>query len=144
MMGIIMPETCWTVSVRQSYKILRLIVASGWMFYLSDFSVKMSFIHFESNHSSTSNGGGHRHNKVYDTCNTTAPLTAMQNYFEIWFDFAVGMWKLVKYRTQWQYGLTMNVWATEDFRTGEITLRMNDECSRWCAFLVLIDDKLWS
>ena len=34
MMGIIMPETCWAVSVRQSNKILRLIVASSWVFYL--------------------------------------------------------------------------------------------------------------
>jgi len=25
--------------------------------------------------------------------------------------------------------VTMNVWATEDFRTGEGTLRMADECS---------------
>ena len=30
------PETCWAVSVRQSNKILRLIVASSWVFYLSD------------------------------------------------------------------------------------------------------------
>ena len=36
MMGIIMPETCWSVSVRQSNKISRLIVASSWVFYLSD------------------------------------------------------------------------------------------------------------
>jgi len=36
MMGIIMPEKCWAVSVRQSNKILRLIVASSWVFYLSD------------------------------------------------------------------------------------------------------------
>jgi len=36
MMGITMPETCWAVSVRQSNKILRLIVASSWVFYLSD------------------------------------------------------------------------------------------------------------
>ena len=36
MMGIIMPETCWAVSVWQSNKILRLIVASSWVFYLSD------------------------------------------------------------------------------------------------------------
>jgi len=36
MMGIIMPETCWAVSVRQNNKILRLIVASSWVFYLSD------------------------------------------------------------------------------------------------------------
>jgi len=36
MMGIIMPETCSAVSVRQSSKTLRLIVASGWVFYLSD------------------------------------------------------------------------------------------------------------
>jgi hypothetical protein len=36
MMGTIMPETCWAVSVRQSNKILRLIVASSWVFYLSD------------------------------------------------------------------------------------------------------------
>jgi hypothetical protein len=35
-MGIIMPETCWTVSVRQSNTILRLIVTSSWVFYLSD------------------------------------------------------------------------------------------------------------
>ena len=35
-MGIIMPETCWAVSVRQSNKILRLTVASSWVFYLSD------------------------------------------------------------------------------------------------------------
>ena len=35
MMGIIMPETCWAVSVRQSNEILRLIVASSWVFYLS-------------------------------------------------------------------------------------------------------------
>ena len=35
-MGIIMPETCWAVSVRQSNKILRLFVASIWVFYLSD------------------------------------------------------------------------------------------------------------
>jgi hypothetical protein len=34
-MGIVMPETCWAVSVRQSNKILRLIVASSWVFYLS-------------------------------------------------------------------------------------------------------------
>ena len=36
MMGIVMPKTCWAVSVRQSNKILRLIVASSWVFYLSD------------------------------------------------------------------------------------------------------------
>ena len=36
MMGIIVPETCWAVSVRQSNKILQLIVASSWVFYLSD------------------------------------------------------------------------------------------------------------
>ena len=37
MMGIIMPGTCWAVSVRQSNKkILRLIVASSWVLYLSD------------------------------------------------------------------------------------------------------------
>ena len=36
MMGIIMPETCWAVSVRQRNKILRLIVTSSWVFYLSD------------------------------------------------------------------------------------------------------------
>jgi len=36
MMGIIMPETCWAVSVRQSNKILRLTVASSWVFYLID------------------------------------------------------------------------------------------------------------
>ena len=36
MMGIIMPETCWAVSVRQGNKISRLIVASRWVFYLSD------------------------------------------------------------------------------------------------------------
>jgi len=36
MMVIIMPETCWAVSVRQSNKILRLIVASSWVFYLGD------------------------------------------------------------------------------------------------------------
>jgi hypothetical protein len=36
MMGIVMPETCWAVSVRQSNKILRLIVASSWVFYLKD------------------------------------------------------------------------------------------------------------
>ena len=35
MMGIIMSETCWAVSVRQSNKILRLIVASSWVFYLN-------------------------------------------------------------------------------------------------------------
>jgi hypothetical protein len=56
-------------------------------FYLTNYkvnrAVNMSFIHFESNNSSTSNGGGCKQNKVYDTCNTTAPLTAMQNYFEI-------------------------------------------------------------
>jgi hypothetical protein len=36
MMGIVMPETCSAVSVRQSNKILRLTVASSWVFYLSD------------------------------------------------------------------------------------------------------------
>jgi hypothetical protein len=36
MMVIIMPETCWAVSVRQNNKILLLIVASSWVFYLSD------------------------------------------------------------------------------------------------------------
>ena len=36
MMGIIMPETCWAVSVRQSNKILQLIVSSSWVFYLSN------------------------------------------------------------------------------------------------------------
>jgi hypothetical protein len=35
-MGILMPETCRTVSVRQSNKVLRLIVASSWVFYLSN------------------------------------------------------------------------------------------------------------
>jgi hypothetical protein len=35
MMGIVMPETCWAVSVRQSNKILLLTVASSWVFYLS-------------------------------------------------------------------------------------------------------------
>ena len=34
MMGIVMPETCSAVSVRQSNKILRLIVAPSWVFYL--------------------------------------------------------------------------------------------------------------
>ena len=34
MMDIIMPETCWAVSVRQSNKILWLIVASSWGFHL--------------------------------------------------------------------------------------------------------------
>ena len=34
MMGIVMSETCWAVSVRQSNKILRFIVASRWLFYL--------------------------------------------------------------------------------------------------------------
>ena len=33
-MSIIMPKTLWAVSVRQSNKILRLIVASSWVFYL--------------------------------------------------------------------------------------------------------------
>ena len=33
MMGIVMPETCWAVTVRQSNKILQLIVASSWVFY---------------------------------------------------------------------------------------------------------------
>jgi len=32
MMGIVMPETCWAVSVRQGNKILQLIVASSWVF----------------------------------------------------------------------------------------------------------------
>jgi len=36
MMGIVMPETCWAVSVRQRNKILGLIFASSWVFYLSD------------------------------------------------------------------------------------------------------------
>ena len=36
MMGIVMPETCWAVSVRQRNKFLRLIVASSWVFYLSE------------------------------------------------------------------------------------------------------------
>jgi hypothetical protein len=36
MMGMVMPETCWAVSVQQINKILRLIVASSWVFYLSD------------------------------------------------------------------------------------------------------------
>ena len=31
MIGIVMPETCWAVSVRQNNKILRLIVASSWV-----------------------------------------------------------------------------------------------------------------
>ena len=35
MMGIVMPETSWAVSVRQSNKILRLTVASSWVFYLN-------------------------------------------------------------------------------------------------------------
>ena len=35
-MATVMPKTCWAVSVRQSNKILRLIVASSWVFYLSD------------------------------------------------------------------------------------------------------------
>jgi hypothetical protein len=39
MMGIVMLE-CWAVSVRQSNNILRLIVASGWVFYLSDWRCK--------------------------------------------------------------------------------------------------------
>ena len=38
-MGIVMPETCWAVSVRQNNKILRLIVASSWVFYLSYFII---------------------------------------------------------------------------------------------------------
>jgi hypothetical protein len=36
MIVIVMPETCWAVSVRQSNKILRMIVASSCVFYLSD------------------------------------------------------------------------------------------------------------
>ena len=36
MMGIVMPETCWAVSVRQSNKILLLIVASSSVIYFSD------------------------------------------------------------------------------------------------------------
>ena len=35
MMDIIMPETCWVVSERQNNKILRSIVASSWVFCLS-------------------------------------------------------------------------------------------------------------
>jgi hypothetical protein len=35
MMGIVMPETCWAVSV-QGNKILRLFAASSWLFYSSD------------------------------------------------------------------------------------------------------------
>jgi len=112
--------------------------------YKGNLTVKTSVIHFEYNNSSTSNGVGYKHNKVCDTFNTTAPVTAMQNYLEIWSDFAVSMWKLVKCRAQWQYGVKMSVWATVDFRTGGSTLRMADECSRWWAFLVPIDDKLWS
>src|SRR5215470_14955124 len=34
MMGMMVPETCRAVSVRQSSKVLRLIVASSWVFYL--------------------------------------------------------------------------------------------------------------
>ena len=37
MMNIVMPETCWAVSVRQGNKILRLIFASSLVFYLSSF-----------------------------------------------------------------------------------------------------------
>ena len=36
MMDIIIPETCWAVSVRQSNKILRLNAASSWVFYLGE------------------------------------------------------------------------------------------------------------
>jgi dolichol kinase len=36
MMGIVMPETRWAVSVRQGNTILRLIAASSWLFYSSD------------------------------------------------------------------------------------------------------------
>jgi len=39
MMGTVMPETCWAVSVWQSNKILRLIVASSWVFYMSDCNI---------------------------------------------------------------------------------------------------------
>jgi hypothetical protein len=35
MMGMIMPETCSAASVRISNKILQMIVASGWVFYLN-------------------------------------------------------------------------------------------------------------
>jgi hypothetical protein len=47
MMGIIIPKTCWAVSVRQNNKILRLIVASSWVFYLSVWKISLSsfFIH---------------------------------------------------------------------------------------------------
>ena len=46
MMGIIMPETSWAVSVRQSNKILRLIVASSWVFYLNYLSSKYFSVYF--------------------------------------------------------------------------------------------------
>jgi hypothetical protein len=38
MMGIVMLKTCWAVSVRQSNRILQLIVASSWVFYLFEWS----------------------------------------------------------------------------------------------------------
>jgi hypothetical protein len=40
MMGIIMPETCSAVSVRQRNKILRLVIASSWVFYLFDWGTQ--------------------------------------------------------------------------------------------------------
>jgi len=43
MMGIIMPETCSAVSVWQSNKILGLIVASSWVFYLTFFVILSNF-----------------------------------------------------------------------------------------------------
>ena len=43
-MGIVMPETCWAVSVWQSNKILWLVVASSWVFYLSLITAS-GFIH---------------------------------------------------------------------------------------------------
>ena len=38
-MGTIMPETCWAVSVRRRNKILRLIVASSWVFWVTNFCI---------------------------------------------------------------------------------------------------------
>lgn len=82
--------------------------------YKGNLKVRVSFILFESNNFNTANGGGYKHNKFYKTFNMTTILTAIENYLEMWSDFAAGVWKLVKYRAQWHYRVTMNVWTTED------------------------------
>ena len=60
-----------SVVAQKNVNIMTIYNNSFKTFYLRNYKgnrrVKMSFIHFVRNNSSTSNGGGYKHNNVYDT-----------------------------------------------------------------------------